>query len=186
MDLDRFRRLAAGDRLRGQYQVSKQLSTDLEGNTTRAVYMFRPISTKVVPQNFVKAGITRSDRLALLDWGSRYSVKRKEKAWINMFQVLFPSFTLKHLKLQSSNRVPPLAIIPTNFVTWVFTLWKDILSRNSCIQGKSDFLAILSLLSVDLNKSSFSPLLIWRTLLIEPDFCGTLVIGLTGFHCTYH
>ena len=26
MDLDRFRRLAAGDRLRGQYQVSQQFS----------------------------------------------------------------------------------------------------------------------------------------------------------------
>ena len=73
MDLDRFRRLAAGDRLRGQYQVSKQLSTDLEGNTTRAVYMFTVISTKVAPQNFAKAypstttGITRSDNSALLD-----------------------------------------------------------------------------------------------------------------------
>lgn len=51
MDLDRFRRLAAGDRLRGQYQVSKQLSTDLEGNTTRAVHMYTAVSTKFVAQN---------------------------------------------------------------------------------------------------------------------------------------
>ena len=32
VDLDRFRRLAAGDRLRGQYQVSEQSSTDQEGD----------------------------------------------------------------------------------------------------------------------------------------------------------
>ena len=39
VDLDRFRRLAAGDRLRGQYQVSKQLSTDLETDLETRDYL---------------------------------------------------------------------------------------------------------------------------------------------------
>ena len=85
MDLDRFRRLAAGDRLRGQYQVSKQLSTDQEGNKRRAVYMFTAISTKVVPPNFVKAYQRRLLLREVTVWRCLtevhgVSAKRKEKA----------------------------------------------------------------------------------------------------------
>ena len=61
VDLDRFRRLAAGDRLRGQYQVSKQLSMDLEGNKRRTVYMFTAISIEVIPQSIAKSVLINDD-----------------------------------------------------------------------------------------------------------------------------
>ena len=72
MDLDRFRRLAAGDRLRGQYQVSKQLFTDLEeiGDVPyTSIQLFQQrISHKIVKAySSMTTGVTSRDSLASLD-----------------------------------------------------------------------------------------------------------------------
>ena len=85
------------------------------------------ISTKVVPHKSVKAyatmpiGIMGSHSLSLLGWSSRCFSKKEGKAWIHVF-VLFPSITLKHLELRSSNSKPPLPIIPFDIVAYAFTL----------------------------------------------------------------
>lgn len=77
VDLDRFRRLAAGDRLRGQYQVSQQFSQICrERSRGEAPYI------NLFPQS-VKAtmpiGIMGRNNLALLHWGSEcFSEKEDE------------------------------------------------------------------------------------------------------------
>ena len=76
--------------------------------TTNDCYI-QPFRQRLFPKS-VKAyatrpiGIMNSNSLDLLDWGSRrFSNKERERTNTSVF-VLFPSTTLKHLEVHSSNR----------------------------------------------------------------------------------
>lgn len=69
MDLDRFRRLAAGDRLRGQYQVSQKFSqTWRESGDVSYIKLFRqrPSHKSVKATVTMPIGIMGRNSLALL------------------------------------------------------------------------------------------------------------------------
>ena len=64
--------------------------------------LFRQRLSHIIVYATMSIGIMGSKSLVLLDWVLRWFSNLKEKAWIHVL-VLFPSTTLKHLEVQSSN-----------------------------------------------------------------------------------
>ena len=101
-----------------------------------------------------------------------FQQKERRKHEYICLLVLFPSSTLKHIELHWIKQ--SCAIINHNtyrqcLVTWVFTLWKDVLSRSSCIQPKSDFLPTANWIQWRLSRFKYGNLVVTTTWLEQTD-----------------
>ena len=112
-------------------QIQRQLIYTKNGQScfhksypTKTYQQCRLVSWKII----IWCGLVQVNlRFTLFQQEGRRKHKKK-----HVF-VLFLSFTLKHIELQSSNRKPSLPKIPFSFVAYPYTLLQGNISLNSCI-----------------------------------------------------